>query len=659
MERNLTRRTLLKGVLVGGGAITAPSIDIISHLTLHREITVASSPAVAGEEKLLHQLNHAYLEVHERYEKAFWADRMGLESAKPGELEHAEAAYKAYVSDPTPVPAIEAELKRTALTEEEKTGLAGWKRFYEVNAITSQAARAVQRALVALQSKVDRERKALEAGYTDPKTGAFVPATITKMRLMVTTDPDEALRKAAWEGLMAVDKAVGEKWIIPIVKMRNRLAREIGYANYYEMRVRQMEGISLDQVFSYLDELEQSTRDAARASFESMMQEKGESARQPWNFGYYASGASTENLDPYFPFEGAFAQWACSFTALGYDYSGATLQIDLVDRQGKFPNGFMHGPVPTYVENGVFHPASINFAANAVPGQVGSGRKALRTFLHEGGHAVHFSNVRMPGPHFSQERAPTSVAYAETQSMFSDSISDDPEWMIRYAKEKNGQRIPDELILEAAIERQRYAARTQRSLLIIPYVERALYTMPEDELTPENVLKLTREIEQKLVFTNGREAPTLQHIHVLSAEASGYYHAYTMADMAVRQTRNYLMRKYGYIVDNPNVGPELNKVYWQPGNSKPFVQMVKELTGENFSPKALIHDVARALDETAADVKRAIEREQTIPKYEGPAKLNARVCIVHGDAAITSNANGESLEEVGRKFAAWLRSLEP
>lgn len=34
---------------------------------------------------------------------------------------------------------------------------------------------------------------------------------------------------------------------------------------------------------------------------------------------------------------------------------------------------------------------------------------------------------------FSQERAPTSVAYAENQSMFLDSFIDDAAWKGRYA----------------------------------------------------------------------------------------------------------------------------------------------------------------------------------------------------------------------------------
>ena len=50
-----------------------------------------------------------------------------------------------------------------------------------------------------------------------------------------------------------------------------------------------------------------------------------------------------------------------------------------------------------------------------------------------GGHAAHFANIDQCSPMFSQERAPTSVAYAENQSMFLDSFIDDAAWKGRYA----------------------------------------------------------------------------------------------------------------------------------------------------------------------------------------------------------------------------------
>lgn len=89
------------------------------------------------------------------------------------------------------------------------------------------------------------------------------------------------------------------------------------------------------------------------------------------------------------------------------------MALDLCDRASKYPNGFCAWPQPAYVStSGEWVPSRANFTSLATPTQVGSGRTALVTLLHEGGHAAHFANVLQRSPFFSQERAPTSVAYA-------------------------------------------------------------------------------------------------------------------------------------------------------------------------------------------------------------------------------------------------------
>ena len=84
-------------------------------------------------------------------------------------------------------------------------------------------------------------------------------------------------------------------------------------------------------------------------------------------------------------------------------------------------------------------PSKANFTSLASPKAIGSGLTAITTLMHEAGHAAHFANVLQKSPLFSQERAPTSVAYAENQSMFLDSLVGDAAWLARYAKTVTGE----------------------------------------------------------------------------------------------------------------------------------------------------------------------------------------------------------------------------
>lgn len=60
-------------------------------------------------------------------------------------------------------------------------------------------------------------------------------------------------------------------------------------------------------------------------------------------------------------------------------------------------------------------------------------------------------------------------------------------------------------------------------MLAVPYFEKALYEMPEDQLTPEAVQALADEIEAK-VQGGLSPRPLLSVPHILADESSCYYH---------------------------------------------------------------------------------------------------------------------------------------
>jgi Zn-dependent oligopeptidase len=283
-------------------------------------------------------------------------------------------------------------------------------------------------------------------GYISPVDKSFVKASSVQLRNLMRTSDDEAIRLACLEGLRSIGTFVAEKFC-EIVKLRNRLARILGYECFYDMKVSQAEGFNKRVLFSILDDLESSTRPIMQNALIELSRTKGESALQAHNTGYLMAGDVIKLKDPYFPFEDAVDMWARSFDALGITYRGSTMRLDLCDREGKYSNGFCHWPQPAWQkEDGTWVPSQANFTSLASPSAVGSGHTALVTLMHEGGHAAHFANVAQGSPLFSQERAPTSVAYAENQSMFLDSLVSDAAWMGRYAYSREGEVIPWSLI---------------------------------------------------------------------------------------------------------------------------------------------------------------------------------------------------------------------
>jgi len=298
-------------------------------------------------------------------------------------------------------------------------------------------------------------------------------------------------------------------------------------------------------------------------------------------------------------------------------------------------------------------PAVVNFTSLADPAQVGSGWSGLNTLFHEGGHAAHFANVTGNAPCFSQEFPPTSMAYAETQSMFCDSLLDDADWLKRYARNAAGEAVPDALIKEMIEARQPFRAFNERQIALVAYFERDLYAMDEAERTPDAVLALARKWERKIVGVESPR-PLLAIPHLLNQESACAYHGYLLALMAVEQTRAYFLKRDGYLTDNPRIGPDLAAYYWGPGNGISHDETLRSLTGEGFSAVPLAEACNLSAAEAWQQAQACMAAAQQRPAAGEGSPLDAHIRVVHGAELIADNSESET--RMLADFEAWILS---
>jgi len=599
-------------------------------------------------------LSTEYESLHVAKEDAFWTAYMGLSDdpdAARKDLDRKEKELAEWLQDPARLARAREEFEKA---EElgERVALEGWVRTLAAHCIDSPDGRALAAEIIDMEGDLARERNAMELGYVDPESGALQRCSSVKLGTMMIAESDEGRRKAAWEGLASIEPFVLDNGYLEVVRARNRLGRMMGGEDYYDWKVKRVEGMSKREIFALLDELVEKTAVRHQQTLQSLEPHD----RTPWNFRYAIAGDVTKETDPYFPFSKSLERWGRSFAALGVKYADATMVLDLVDRKGKYENGFCHGPVPAWRSEGRWRPGRIHFTANAIPGMVGSGKRATETLFHEGGHAAHFANVDMPAPCFSQEFAPTSVAFAEVQSMFLDSILNDADWQTRYARSKGGDPIPFELIEKSIRARQRGAASQLRAMCTICYAERAIYEIPDAELSAERVLEEVRAVENRLLGMDAGR-PALSVPHLLAGESSAYYHGYVLALMGVEQTREYFKKRDGHLMDNPRIGPDLKRVYWQPGNSMTFPEFVAKMTGATVSAGALAKAASRSEDEAVARAKEAIAKAELIPAFDGDVELEGTITVAHGNETIASTKD-EPFAEVCAKFESWIEGQE-
>ena len=630
------------------------SLLTLSTRAIRVPTTQMSAPAFIDD------VNSKYEVLHKAFEEQFWGTKMALSDGKynTAELTRTKGEMEGFLADPANL-ARARELLASggdALSAEEKKTLELFVKTFGCYIMEGDEAKTLRTACTEVEGSLEAARNKMKLGAT--LEGAFVELSSVGLRTKMRTAGDEATRKACWEGLRAIGPFVTSNGFVELVKKRNQMARALGYVDFYDYKVTQAEGFGKAALFEILDTLEVGTRPLLATARERLGKEHGAAALEPWNTGHAMAGEVTKKLDPYFPFEKSVEQWGRSFAALGISYAGASMNLDLLDRKGKYSNGFCHWPQPAWVKpDGSWQPTVTHFTSLADPAAIGSGLTGLTTLMHEAGHAAHFANIKQPSPLFSQERAPTSVAYAELQSMFLDSLVGDAAWRCKYAISREGEAIPWSLVEEDVRAKHPYEVFALRAMLAVPYFEKALYEMDDGDLTADSIAKLADEVELRI--QGGLAArPLLSVPHLLSDEASCYYHGYVLAEMAVHQTRAFFLARDGYIVDNPKVGPTLRDAYWVPGNSEPFLGLVERLTGKPLTGDAWVDMLKEEVESLLKEEKVAYDAAAAAKQQAADCAeidLQMRIKIVDGDAVLADTAADGGFLPTCHKFEKYVR----
>lgn len=229
--------------------------------------------------------------------------------------------------------------------------------------------------------------------------------------------------------------------------------------------------------------------------------------------------------------------------------------------------------------------------------------------------------------------------------------------MAKYAISKDGDAIPWDLVADKIKATHPYEVFALRGMIAVPYFEKALYEMAEEDVTAESIKALADKVE-KDIQGGLSPRPLLSVPHILSDEASCYYHGYVLAEMGVHQTREFFMKKDGYISDNPKVGPTITEAYWKPGNSEPFLGLVENLTGSPLTGKAWINELKQSVDDVLKEEKTSYDKKRAECADEPSCDdidLDMRIRIVDGDKVLADTAEDGSFLATCKKFEDYVQ----
>jgi len=591
----------------------------------------------------LEKLNKTNVNLHKKYEDLFWVSYMG-DHLVDKKKDKALGERDSFRSNRDLVKKVDEYLKIQSLGQKDVESLLRWKLFFSKYQ-TPENVLNLKKEIDILESKINKNISSRKEGYIDPKNKKFVKASKGKMGMMMRTEQDEVLRKACFVGIenLAVKEIDN---FIKLVSLRNSFAKELGYSDFYAYKLDSEEGMKKEDLFKIFDSIYEKTKYAFKDIRE--MEKEMPGLRKPWNYGFMLTGDFTKEEDPYFQFEDGLIRWGKSFSALGVNYAGGNLKLDLLDREGKYNNGFCHYPDLVYRNGNKLVKGSSNFTCNVVPGQIGSGMAGMNTLFHEGGHGADRLNSIQTESCMNMEYPPASTAWAETHSMFLDTMFSSIEWRTRYAKNAQGEPYPFDLFLRKLEKTHKLSPLYMMSIIAIMNFEKEIYE--SKNLTNEKVVSIAKKIFKKCFDRSQDSLWILGVPHIYSWESSCSYHGYGLAQLALTQWREYFYKKYGYIVDNPNVGREMIGV-WKLGSTKTFSEFIKLATGKKLNPDAYIKNVTKSKSSIIKTAKERIERLKKVKEFNKPINLKAQIKMVHGKQVIADNK--KSFEDMAEKYKKW------
>jgi len=369
--------------------------------------------------------------------------------------------------------------------------------------------------------------------------------------------------------------------VIRLVKMRNEIARELGFTNYHEMSLSlsDQDPVQIEKIFDELDSLTRDTFTALKSDVDAVLAKKykvKQGGLMPWHyqnrFFQEAPAIYNVNLDSYFADKDVVELTRDYFAGIGLDVNGILAKSDLYEKEGKYQHAFC-----THIDRS----GDVRVVCN-----VKNNNQWMNTMLHELGHGVYDKNIDITLPYFL--RTPAHTFTTEAIAMIFGRLSSNPYWLRDNAgiSADEAEKIREDVKNNLRLEQLVFSRWSQ----VMFRFEKGMYANPDQDLN-----KLWWDLAEKYQLLNkpaGRNnADWAAKIHIASYPC--YYHNYQLGELLASQLQAYInthVLKAGAtdIVGfsrNPEIGSYLLKKVFRSGTMYQWNDMIRRATGEELTAK--------------------------------------------------------------------------
>jgi peptidyl-dipeptidase A len=392
---------------------------------------------------------------------------------------------------------------------------------------------------------------------------------------------DSKKLEAAWLAHKKVGEVV-QGDIIALVKLRNEVAKELGFANYHEMMLTTSEQ-DPKEISSLFDELDKLTSAAFAKEKQDMdvilsaQYKIKPEEMMPWHyqnrFFQEAPKIYKVDLDKYFKKVDLVKTTIDYYKGIGIDIQPVVDKSDLFGRKNKNQHAFMI--------NCDRDAKTVRVLCNVTPCDEWMG-----TLLHEFGHSSYERYMDDNMPWLFKEPAHTFTT--EAIAMFFGRLSTNPQWLQDAIgiKPEEKDKIADDCRKTLRLQQLVFSRWSQ----VMYRFEKSMYENPDQDLN-----KLWWDLVEKyqlLKRPEGRNAPDwASKIHIATSPC--YYHNYHLGELMASQLYYTLVDKVlkekdpntVSFTNRPEIGQFLINNIYKVGKKYTWNDMIEKATGEKLTPK--------------------------------------------------------------------------
>ncbi len=384
--------------------------------------------------------------------------------------------------------------------------------------------------------------------------------------------------QAAWEAHKEIGNVVSND-VIELVKLRNTIAKQLGFDNYHSMSLELSEQ-DPEEISALFDELDNLTRD----SFSELKDEIDtylatrlnipKEQLMPWHyqnrFFQEAPAIYSIELDKYYANQNIEKLTSDYYSSIGMDVADIMKNSDLYEKPGKNQHAYCID-----IDNS----GDVRVLTNIKPNYSWMG-----TMMHEFGHAVYDKYIDKSLP-FAL-RNPAHTFTTESIAMIFGRMASNPQWMydMKIITAEERDKIAPEAYKVLRLEQLTFSRWAQ----VMYRFEKAMYENPDQDL---NLLWWNIvEKYQMIKKPEGRNAPDwASKIHIATFPC--YYHNYLLGELLASQLNHHITAQILNSTDfmnqsfygNTEVGKYFIDNVFAPGSRYKWNDMIEQATGTKLT----------------------------------------------------------------------------